>query len=209
MPKCVVCAQNVSRYDDTIMCSSSSCAKQFHTKCVDISEESLVELKTSGNIRKWTCNSYDSITNLTKSSAKNDPSINFTSFSGACGFDIDAFITVKIKHAINLITQEVINVLKSEIAKLNMNNCHLADEVNKLRNEVNNLNNENSILKNELQLFSGRSIKLRNEVNNLNNENSILKNELQLFIRKRLEDGSSHSHANKINNINNPDQKAK
>ncbi|KAK9723323.1 hypothetical protein QE152_g19256 [Popillia japonica] len=115
----------------------------------------------------------------TKSSAKNDPSINFTSFSGAC--DIDAFITVKIKHAINLITEEVINVLKSEIAKLNMNNCHLTDEVNKLRNEV----------------------------NNLNNENSILKNELQLFIRKRPEDGSSHSHANKINNINNPDQKAK
>lgn len=178
MPKCVVCVQNVSRYDDAIMCSSSSCAKQFHTKCVNISEESLVKLKTSGDIREWKCNSCLSTTNLSTLHEENTVNVDLTS-AETCGFDIESFITVKVKHAINLITEEVINILKTEISKLNTNNCHLADEVSKLKNEVTKLNIENSNLKNELHIFT----------------------------RKRLEDGSTYPQVNKTNIINNPEQK--
>ncbi|KAK9731533.1 hypothetical protein QE152_g13617 [Popillia japonica] len=63
MSKCGACSKKVSRYDDSTMCNKG-CGEKFHSVCVDVSEEQLTNLKTTGNIRQWACSSCETNPNL-------------------------------------------------------------------------------------------------------------------------------------------------
>ncbi|KAK9728559.1 PHD-finger [Popillia japonica] len=52
--QCVVCANNINRYDDYMSCRKS-CNGNFHSACVNISVEELTLMKEDGSIKKWSC----------------------------------------------------------------------------------------------------------------------------------------------------------
>ncbi|KAK9695676.1 FANCL C-terminal domain [Popillia japonica] len=160
MPKCGVCAAAVSRYDDSIICASSSCAQTFHTKCLDVSLESLQALKTSGNIKVWRCDAcklkHNLIPPTTESSNTESPSIVVAGNGSVawcnadiawCNADIENIVSTKVKYAINIITEDIINLLRREIKLMSGNNNALSIELSELKKEVQNLKSENHELK--------------------------------------------------------------
>ncbi|KAK9753287.1 hypothetical protein QE152_g3557 [Popillia japonica] len=66
-------------------------------------------------------------------------------------------MSIKIKQAINSVTEEVINPLKSEISKLHANNSDFAHEITKLANEIAKLETENCNLKAEINNLKART----------------------------------------------------
>ncbi|KAK9710627.1 hypothetical protein QE152_g25919 [Popillia japonica] len=149
MLKCDVCSQNVSRYDDSLMCSSITCAKTYHIKCVKVDVELLDHLKTSGDIRNWTCETCKSGYNLSSQSTEINTNVQLPTTNNV--LDISNVITAKVKQAVNQITEEVINILRNEINKMYLNNNNLADEISNLKKELSNLNTENCNLKEQVQ----------------------------------------------------------
>lgn len=172
MPKCDKCSQSVSRYDDSIICTAPLCAQSFHTKCVKISEELLVDLKTTGKVKTWRCDMCEkppqsAVQKKTALIEQIAVSINNDSLK-----NIEDITTSKIKQAINSITEEVINVLRAEINMLHSNNCNFSEEIAKLRSEISKLQLENCDLKNEItnlkinsSLAIGDKSVLKDEVN--------------------------------------------
>lgn len=162
MPKCDVCTQNVSRGNDSIICSSSHCAKTFHAKCVNITEDMLTELKTSGDIKKWSCIACSDEHNLT-SSRREGASVFIQEQASNISdkvddLSIEDIVATKVKFAINLITEEIINAMKNELCKLQGTTHTLSHEIGtlkdvviNLRAEIDNLKEENSKLKSHLQ----------------------------------------------------------
>ncbi|KAK9688050.1 hypothetical protein QE152_g35821 [Popillia japonica] len=172
MPKCDKCSQSVSRYDDSIICTAPLCAQSFHTKCVKISEELLVDLKTTGKVKTWRCDMCEkppqsAVQKKTALIEQMAVSNNSDSLK-----NIEDITTSKIKQAINSITEEVINVLRAEINMLHSNNCNFSEEIAKLRSEISKLQLENCNLKNEItnlkinsSLAIGDKSVLKDEVN--------------------------------------------
>lgn len=65
-------------------------------------------------------------------------------------YNIETILSSKVKAAINNITEEVINVLKSEVSKIRVNNNDLADGIRSLQFEIDRLRSENLSLKQEI-----------------------------------------------------------
>ena len=129
MVLCGVCNRKVNRGEDLLTCSTN-CGSCYHIACIDVSEEKFAELKLTGQINKWLCkNCNEGITSKMqeeKSKQEYQPSSE--------KIDIDQLITTKVKQAIGMITEEVINVLRKEIWELRAENCNLKKEVDNPKN---------------------------------------------------------------------------
>lgn len=144
-----MCAQSVSRYDDSIMCYGASCATAFHTSCAGVTEESLYQLKTTGDIKKWLCDECKQDHNAV--SMQQETLTDVHSEIPPDSMNLDAIIASKVKTAINIISEEVINILKTEVNKMHINNSHLADKIDILQLEIDKMKIENLSLKEEIQ----------------------------------------------------------
>lgn len=150
MSKCEVCSQTVSRYNDSIMCNNPLCAGIFHIKCTNIGEVQLTDLKISGDIRKWICESCKVSGSAASINGGRGSVVSVAVGDSGSDPEINNVISNKVKLAINTLTEDVINLLRNEIYKMNVNNNRFSDEVDKLQSEVSKLITENNNLKQEV-----------------------------------------------------------
>ncbi|KAK9685061.1 hypothetical protein QE152_g38334 [Popillia japonica] len=126
---------------------------KFPTPIIDVSLESLQALKTSGNIKVWRCDAcklkHNLIPPTTESSNTESPSIVAAGNGSVawCNADIENIVSTKVKYAINIITEDIINLLRREIKLMSGNNNALSIELSELKKEVQNLKSENHELK--------------------------------------------------------------
>ena len=127
---CKVCAKKVNRDEELLTCSKL-CGSAFHAKCANVSGEELVELKSQGLIKNWKCNTCEENITLTMN-VQNQKEFQ----EKHQHFDInhiDQIITSKVKSAIGVITEEVINLFRKEIHALREENCNLKREIQTLQ----------------------------------------------------------------------------
>ncbi|KAK9702446.1 hypothetical protein QE152_g29934 [Popillia japonica] len=188
MPKCDVCSQNVSRYDDCLMCSSITCAKTYHIKCVKVDVELLDHLKTSGDIRNWTCETCKSGYNLSSQSTEINTNVQLPTTNNV--LDISNVITAKVK--------------KKELSNLNTENCNLKEQVQNLKEHVNYYSSDGrpssptsevDVMENTKQKQLGHKTRYIRKTDSENNQNNnkqqeisyatVLKKSDKLFISKQ------------------------
>lgn len=145
--------QNVSRYEDTVICTSNACARVLHTTCTKITESELTNLKVSGEIGIWKCNICETNSNpeasMSNKTTKEQVTPKIAPNVGTCN-TIDDIISTKVKYALNYFTEEIITVLRNEVHKLVTHTSTLNAEICNFKCEINNLKDENINLKGEV-----------------------------------------------------------
>lgn len=129
--KCKTCGNNISRYDDKLICTNI-CKEAFHIACINVSVSELEDLKQSGSITEWTCNSCDK-SNITPnmdspiSVADTDPQEQ--------NIETDAE-----EHPMYSYLNEIKMLIKNDIMK----------EIQSLKDDVNALKTENKNLERKI-----------------------------------------------------------
>ena len=150
MRQCGVCLKSISRGENFITCSEKDCVTDFHAKCVGITEESSATGVCAVDLESWKCKTCSDKHNLYPNKRSVQGEVIEVMEEPISNLDMDKIISMKVKSAINQITEEVINILKTEITKLHKNNCHLGDEIAELKRERNRMATETCRLKQEI-----------------------------------------------------------
>lgn len=158
MSKCGSCSKRISRFDDYITCTGQ-CATSYHVSCAGLSVELLEGLKFSGDIKSWVCRVCTGVPNLQPVvDMPTEPVLSEQSLeclNGPANRSVEDVITMKVKYAINAISDEVISLLKKEINNLRRHNCSLEDTIGTLKTEMFSLNTEICSLKEETVRLRG------------------------------------------------------
>lgn len=135
--KCKCCAGKIDRYNDYIDCTGK-CASSFHIECVDISLEQLSKMRERGADGEWICCS------CTVQLTSKVVTLEGTEEPRNREDSIVALLELKLDGFMNALTDNVINPLREEIEKLNIENRLLSQEVKSLSTAIaGNLNKFN------------------------------------------------------------------